>query len=305
MNRAFFGKKRNVVITAILYTFMWGCAFPLVKLCLKNFMIDDADNISKCMLAGIRFFLSGILTLSCCRFLGERPPLKLSHLKFVTIYGILATFMQYAFTYIGLSRVDGSKGAVFDQACVFIIIIFSGIFFKNDKLNFKKITGCVLGFIGVAVINIDKINFDFKLNGEGLLICAALCQTAAYFIAKYSAEKIPAVKLVGYGQLIGGGILFIFSYIFGGKIASVNSSGILCMIVLIIISSAAYVLSLMPLKYFPASEISSFNLLITVFGVVMSGIILGENIFKLNYAASLALICAGILFVNGRTHYDR
>lgn len=305
MNKPFFSTKRNVVIAAILYTFMWGCAFPLVKVCMKSFRINDADNISKCMLAGIRFFLSGILTLSCCRFLGEKLPLKLSHLKLVTIYGILATFMQYAFTYIGLSRVDGSKGAVFDQACVFMIIIFSGMFFKNDKLNFKKITGCVLGFIGVAVINLDNIKFDFKLNGEGLLICAALCQTAAYFIAKYSAEKIPAVKLVGYGQLIGGILLFAFSYISGGKITTVNSNGIICMLMLIIISSSAYVLSLMPLKYFPASEISSFNLLITVFGVIMSGIILGENIFRLNYAASLALICAGILFVNGRIHYDR
>ena len=56
----------------------------------------------------------------------------------------------------------------------------------------------------------------------------------------------------------------------------------------------------MPLKYFPASEISSFNLLITVFGVVMSGIVLGENILKWNYFVSLALIGAGIILINSR-----
>jgi len=67
---------------------------------------------------------------------------------------------------------------------------------------------------------------------------------------------------------------------------------------LIAISAIAYVLSLMPLKYFPASEVSSFNLLITVFGVVMSALILGENIFRWNYLISLLLISSGIVIIN-------
>ena len=58
------------------------------------------------------------------------------------------------------------------------------------------------------------------------------------------------------------------------------------------------ILSLMPLKYFPASEISSFNLLITVFGVVMSALMLGENIFKWSYLISLLLISFGIIMIN-------
>ena len=64
------------------------------------------------------------------------------------------------------------------------------------------------------------------------------------------------------------------------------------------ISAIAYILSLIPLKYFPASEVSVFNLLITVFGVVMSGIVLGESIFRLNYLIALVLIALGILAVN-------
>jgi len=59
-------------------------------------------------------------------------------------------------------------------------------------------------------------------------------------------------------------------------------------------------LSLMPLQYFPVSEVSSFNLLITVFGVIMSAALLGENIFQMNYLISLLLISCGILFINRR-----
>jgi len=302
MKNSFFSVKRNVIITAIVYTFMWGCAFPLVKICLQSFHIADADNMSKCLVAGVRFFLSGILTLSFCLFHNkEKLSIDLSQLKIALIYGILATFMQYAFTYIGLSRVEGSKGAIFDQVCVFIIILFSGVFFKNDKLNFRKIVGCMIGFAGVVIINVGEINFDFHLNGEGLLICAALCQTAAYFIAKGSAKTMSAIKLVGYGQLIGGILLCILAYAFGGRILVINGTAVITLLMLVAISAVAYTLSLMPLKYFPASEISSFNLLITVFGVIMSAVLLNEDVIRWNYILSLMLVSLGILLINQKT----
>ena len=132
------------------------------------------------------------------------------------------------------------------------------------------------------------------------MLLAVLCQTFSYFVAKASGEHLSAAKLVGYGQLIGGVVLCSFACLAGGRIGNVTPTAILSLAALIVISAVAYVLSLMPLKYFPASEISSFNLLITVFGVVMSGVVLGESILKWNTILSLVLICAGILFVNRR-----
>lgn len=297
--KSFFESKRNVVFTAIFYTFLWGCAFPLVKICMESFQIPDFDNMSKCLVAGIRFICAGLLTLLWC-LRTDKSGIRLGRkqIKYVVSYGVLGTALQYAFTYIGLSRVDGSKGAIFDQACVFFIILTGGLLFKDDRLNFKKSIGCVLGFLGVLVINTGGMNFEFRLNGEGIMLCAALLQTIAYFIAKSAAANISAPKLVGYGQLTGGILLCVFALFSDGKIPTWNVSAVITLIALTGISAVAYVLSLMPLKYFPASEVSSFNLLITVFGVIMSGALLGENIFKWNYAVSLILITAGIFMVN-------
>jgi len=130
------------------------------------------------------------------------------------------------------------------------------------------------------------------------MLCAVLCQTASYFVAKNTADCISAPKLVGYGQLIGGILLCGFAILAGGRIHTVNALAVITLLMLIAISAIAYVLSLMPLKYFPASEVSSFNLLITVFGVVMSALILGENIFRWNYLISLLLISSGIVIIN-------
>ena len=299
MKTPFLSKKRNVALVAIAYTFMWGCAFPIVKLCMDAFNVGAGDNMSKCLVAGVRFILSGIVTLLIHGFShpGDKSPLG-PQLKYIAAYGIFGTAIQYALTYIGLSTVDGSKGAVFDQLCVFIVILFSGLLFKNDKLTVTKLIGCAAGILGIVFINTDGLSFTFSFMGEGMMIGAALCQTAAYFTAKAAADKVAATKLVGGAQLLGGILLTVFSLCMGGRITTINLTAVITLLLLVGISSAAYVLSLMPLKYFPASEISVFNLLITVFGVVMSAVILGEDIWKINYLISLLLVSVGIIAVN-------
>ena len=302
---SFFAKKRNVVLTAVFYTFLWGCAFPLVKICMEAFQIADTDNMSKCLVAGIRFSLSGILALIWCAFKDEKKLyVNGAQFKKILFYGILSTSLQYAFTYIALSRIDGSKGAVFDQLCVFIIVLASGLFFREDKLTFKKIIGCIIGFAGVLAINTDGVSISFDIAGEGVMLCAVLCQTVSYFVAKGTSSEISSPKLVGYGQLTGGLLLCAFSIFSGGRIHAFNITALLSLCALVLISAVAYMLSLAPLKYFPASEISSFNLLITVFGVVMSAVMLGENIFRWNYLVSLVLISIGIILINSVKNFS-
>lgn len=300
MGQPFLSKKRNVCVIAVLYTFLWGCAFPLVKMCMESFEVSGNDNISKCLVAGLRFALAGALTLLIAKFL-LKESLKVSKKQFKTcfIYGITATALQYAFTYIGLSMVDASKGAVYDQLCVFFIVLCSGIVFKDDKLTFRKIAGCIVGFLGVASINVSSLAFSLS-TGDLIMVCAALVQTVAYFVAKKSANDFSPVLLVGYGQLTGGLLLTGGSLLLGGSINTINLSAVFSLIALIFIASIAYILSLLPLKYFPASEISIFNLLITIFGVVMSGIVLKENVLRLNYGIALILIIIAVLMINSK-----
>ena len=294
--KRFLSNKRNVVLIAVLYSFLWGSAFPLVKICMEEF--GATDNMSKCFVAGVRFTLSGILIalFSLCK---DKTffKTKKDYIYTVLLYGVL-TALQYAFTYIGLSNVNGSVGAVFDQLCVFIIIIVSCLCFKNDKFNVAKFFGCILGFGGILLINTEGFEFRFELWGEGAMLFAAIIQSAAYFVAVLSANRLSAVKLVSFGQFTGGVLMIIFSLSRSIHIKIVTDTGLWVLVILSLISAVAYVLSLLPLRYFPASEISVFNLMITVFGVVMSAVVLGENVFRLNYLISFVLVSAGIFLVN-------
>ncbi len=292
----FLSTRRGLLLTALLYTFLWGSAFPLIKVCFSA--LNVADDLSKCLVAGIRFTLSGgVLSLLVLKEEKRACPNK-DECKPVLLYGLLGTSVQYAFTFIGMSRVEGATGAIFDQLCVFFIILLGGLFLKNESLTRWKILGCVLGFAGVMLVSTEPMGFSFSLMGEGMMILAALTQTAAYFIAAKAANAISTMRLVGNGQLVGGLVLTLFSITLGGTIPRISLGGVFALLGLSFISATAYVLSLLPLKYFSPSQVSVYNLLIPVFGVIMSGLVLGENVLRLNYLGALILISLGIFTVN-------
>lgn len=291
-------KRWGVAVVALIYTFLWGLAFPLVKLCMTELCV--VRDLDKCLVAGIRFAISGA---ALSFFVGLREGRALPEKRDIATvlgYGLMGTALQYAATYIGLSRVGGGIGAIFDQLCVFFIILLGGLFLKNDSLTVMKVIGCVLGFVGVLAVNTEPAGISFSFLGEGMMILAAVLQTGAYFIAARSADRIRAVRLVGNGQLVGGLLLVLVSLILGARVPSVSAVGVALLFALAAISAVAYVLSLLPLRYFPASEVSVYNLLIPIFGVVLSGLVLGEDILKWNYPVSLGLIALGIVFVNFR-----
>lgn len=291
----FVAKPYGVTITALIYTFMFGCAFPLVKICISEFGISSGDNIGKCLLAGVRFFLSGLVLMLLCRKITVR---KARDFAYCFSYGIFGTSLKYACTYIGLSVVSGSKGAILDQIGIFVIIIFGGLFFKGDKLTLKKILGCLLGLIGIVAVGFDGLNFSFSFLGEGMIICAALFNACEYFVAKHTANKISPMQLVGIGQFFGGLVLCIYAICMGGSLEQFTIGGIVSLIALVLISSFAYVLSLIPLKFHPVSKVSIYNLLITVFGVVMSAAVLRENILKIEYLIAVVFVSMGICIIN-------
>ena len=63
----FFKKKSNTILTAILCTFLWGSAFPVLKIGYQWFQIPSGDIWSKMVFAGLRFFLAGFVVLALNR----------------------------------------------------------------------------------------------------------------------------------------------------------------------------------------------------------------------------------------------
>lgn len=179
-------------------------------------------------------------------------------------------------------------------------MLLAHFIYQNDKLSYNKTLGCILGFAGVMVVNFNSglMDFSFSLLGDGSVVLAAFILSAATLYGKRISQTVDPTVMTGYQLGIGGLALVIGGYAFGGSLSVYGLASVAILGYLTLLSSVAFALWSILLKYNRVGMIAPFNFLIPVSGAVLSAIFLGENIFELKYAVALVLVCSGIWWVN-------
>ena len=290
------------VFLALVCCALWGSAFPCVKIGYEMFQVEGAG--SQILFAGYRFFLAGVLTfLLACALERRLVVIRRSSLPYVFGQGILQTTVQYVCFYIGLSNTTGAKGSVINASNAFFAILVAHFLMKSEKITWKKAVGCVIGFAGVIVINLAPggLGGGFHLAGEGLiLLCSFAYGTSSVTLKLISDRESPAA-ITAYQLLFGGALLILIGILAGGQVGHFTPSSTLLLIYLALLSTIAFTLWAELLKYNPVGKVTVFGFSIPVFGVALSALLLGEDIFRLQNLAALALVSLGIVVVNLQT----
>ncbi len=217
---------------------------------------------------------------------------------------LFQTIGQYIFFYIGLAHTTGVNSAVVDSLTGFFAVIIACLVMKMEKLTFRKIIGCLLGFAGVLIVNLDTSGFSFSPLGDGLVALSALCYgISSSLIKKYSAEH-DTVLFSGYQFMSGGVVMALVGVAMGslkGTAVPTKSyaAAIGILIYLALFSSVAYTLWGILLKTNDVSKISVFGFMNPVIGVILSALLLGEvEMLGIKHIISLVLIALGIAMVN-------
>lgn len=293
-------KSWFVCLGAMVCCFLWGSAFPSIKVGYKLFEIGASDTAAQILFAGCRFFLAGIMTVIIGSVIQGTflKPGKKSLSKICTI-AMLQTVVQYFFFYVGLAHTTGVKASIVEASSVFAAIIISSLIFKQESLNSKKIAGCIIGFAGVVIINLTGVDMKFNFFGEGFILLSAISYAASsVFIKSYSKTENP-VMLSGYQFILGGLIMMAGGYVSGGRLTAFSLSAGAILLYMAFISAVAYTIWGILLKYNPVSKVTVFGFMNPLFGVILSSVILGEGTaFDIKGVAALILVCVGIFVVN-------
>ena len=301
--QSIFSNPIVMTLIALLCCALWGSATPAIK---TGYKLLEVSGVASIMLfAGMRFFLAGILTVIIFS-LGEKKFLvpKKENMPKILAVSAFQTVIQYIFFYLGLAYTSGVKGTVASGSGAFFAVLIASLIFRQEKLTVKKIAACVIGFLGILIMNMDGLSFTgdaLDIMGVAFVLLSTVSSSfSSVLTKKYSAYESPVV-ISGYQFMIGGLFMAIVGLIFGGKVYMGSFLGILDLIYLAFLSAIAYSLWGILLKHNPVSRVTVFNFMTPIFGVLLTLLFLPDepsNVTPWSLVITLILISGGILLLN-------
>ena len=270
--KSVFSKTIVLVLVALFCCALWGSATPAIK---TGYKLLEVEGVASIMLfAGMRFTLAGIFTVIIFS-IARRKVLfpKLENIPRVLTVSAFQTVIQYIFFYLGLAYTTGVKGTVTSGSGAFFAVIIASLIFRQEKLTVKKVLACVIGFVGIVVINFNGLTLtDDPMDILGVvfvLLSTISSSFSSVLIKRYSKYEDP-VTLSGYQFIVGGIFMSIVGLAFGGKVTLGSTGGVLVLVYLALLSALAYSLWGLLLKYNPVSRVTVFNFMTPVFGVLLT-----------------------------------
>lgn len=298
--------RKAVFLLASFCCLLWGSSYPAIKGGYALFGIAADDIPTKLVFAGWRFALAGALLLAWSAASGKRvggwPARALGQFA---LLGLLQTTLQYVFFYIGLAHTTGVKSSIMNATGTFFSVLLAHWLYHNDRLSYGKAIGCVVGFVGVMVVNLGGsaeslqglLALDFSLLGEGFVVIAAAVLAGASIYGKRISQGIDPVVMTGWQLAIGGVALLALGYGLGGRLEHFTLASTLLLAYLVLLSSLAISIWSLLLKHNRVSLVTAFNFMVPVFGTLLSALFLAEDLLQWRYAVALVLVCAGIWLV--------
>lgn len=291
---------------AMTCSVLWALAYPLIKLGYRELNIATDDLGSKVLFAGIRFLFAGALVLIITGARHQRQKdINKNSWGWLLLFALVNTSLHYLCSYVGLGYIPSARGTIIDSMGSFLLIILSCVLFSDDQMSWNKVLGCILGFSGIVIMNVEPGNFMFEnisFLGDGMILLNAVFAAFGGVVGRIVSRKMDMTFATGASMAIGGGILCIVGLCIGvGQSWHLSALGITIIIALTLISAISFSIYNTLLAYHPISTVAIYNAFIPIFGVGFSSLILGEQ-FMWKYLIAGIFVSVGIISVNYKKH---
>lgn len=297
-------KQIKLYLIAILCTMLWGSAIPTIKLGYDIFNIAPAATADKFVFAGVRFLGAGLLILVPFSLFSKNTVMEKGLFRHSLILGLIQTAGQYFFMYIGLAYTTGVNTSVFNAVGTLLYIVLAWIIYRDEKVSEIKVLGCSIGFFGILLNSLATQKMGIlSLRGDGFIIISSVCFAIGFLYSKHCVKNSNPFLLTGIQMGFGGLVLLAVGLIFGGKLPTISTNGIILLVYLMLVSVVAFSLWTLLLKDYPAALVGVFNFLTPIFGAVFSYVLSSLGLLNESSAFTvytvLAIICsAGGIFLS-------
>lgn len=182
-------------------TLIWSSAYIFTNMAVNKG--DLAHGLPPQLVISARLTIGAIILLAITPFLKQKwPPLSDWRAWLVMMgMGTAGTMLPFLLISTAQQTIDAGLAALYVAAEPLFVVIMAHIMFSDDRLNRNKITGIIVGFIGVAVLfgpDVIKQSGSTSISAQFLCVLATICYATSVIIARYGRAIPPLVFAAGF-----------------------------------------------------------------------------------------------------------
>jgi drug/metabolite transporter (DMT)-like permease len=210
--------------------------------------------------------------------------------------------------YWGQQFIPSGLSSILFAAYPFWVVIFSHLILANERLNVSKVSGIVLGFIGLVIIFSRDIHWTDANGflGMAAILFTTIIQALALVLIKKYGQPINPFVMNFVGMLAGGVLLLLFGLAtesFSSIIWDTAAIGSILYLALVG-SVVAFVTYHWLLKRTEAVYLSLVSFINPIIAVILGALILSEALASSVYIGA-GFVLIGILVANGKYLYEK
>ena len=167
--------------------------------------------------AGLRFGMAAVAVAVWARVTGRDFALKPGQLRQLMVISILFS-AQLSMFYLGLNHTTASRGTLIANFQPFLTLLFAHFFLPDERMTLRRVLGMSLGFIGVAVLFLDKqtAGANMRLGDICIFMTVVLWAASAVYTKRIISEFQP-FHLVVYPMLMALPVFWLNAWFWDGR----------------------------------------------------------------------------------------
>ena len=279
----------------VLISVIWGSTWLAIKIGL--------ESIPPFLGAGLRFAVASLVLFSIIRIRKLTIPFTRDAKKVYFSLGVLSFSTAYALVYWGEQYISSGLSSILFASFPFWVAIFSHLMLRNERLDWYKSAGIIVGFVGLLVIFAVDLRWSEGESVAGIVavVASTIFQAYSLILVKKYGQSIDPFVMNFVGMSLGCLILLGLGLsLEANRTLSWNASAIGSILYLAVIGSVlTFVTYYWLLKRIEAVYLALTSFINPVVAVILGAMVLGEALNTAVFAGAM-LVLAGILLANGR-----
>ncbi len=294
--------ERKVWSAFLLLALAWGTSFFFIKIALQT--------LEPFTLVSVRLLIGSVGLMVVMILTRQSLPQNKSiwgHLTFLGVINTALPFFLITWAESGKDGLDSAVASVLNSTVPLFSIVIAGAILKIEQSSIGRISGVIVGFIGVVLMLSRGLGATSgSLMAHLAVIIAALCYAISSNYARKNLQQVSPV-VVATGQLIVAAIVVsILAFVFEDyRVQSFTQTTVVSLLWLGLLGSClAYILYFYVLRHWGPTRTTLVTYLLPVVGVT-AGVLFLDEAIDWRLVTGGILILSGVALVNWRPRRRR